>query len=71
MLKYTGSLNSARLLELFGLLAFLLMSSIAASEEYPSKPLTVVVGFGVGGSADRMARSMSTFLATELGQPVR
>jgi len=41
-----------------------------AAEEYPSQPITMVVGFGVGGSADGMARAMSSFLTDELGQPV-
>jgi tripartite-type tricarboxylate transporter receptor subunit TctC len=42
-----------------------------SAKNFPNKPLTVVVGFGVGGSADRMARSMSSYLAEELGQPVQ
>jgi tripartite-type tricarboxylate transporter receptor subunit TctC len=41
------------------------------AQEFPDQPVTVVVGFGVGGSADRMARAMSRQLAEELGQPVR
>lgn len=39
--------------------------------QFPEKPLDFVVGFGVGGSADRMARTMSSFLSEELGQPIR
>jgi len=41
------------------------------ADDYPARPVTVVVGFGVGGSADRMARTMSTFIAAALGQPVQ
>ncbi len=41
------------------------------SAEYPNRPVTFVVAFGVGGSADRMTRTMSTFIADALGQPVR
>jgi len=41
------------------------------ADNYPNKPLSVVVGFGVGGSADRMARAVSPYLAKELGQPVQ
>lgn len=41
------------------------------AQEFPSQPFTVVVGFGVGGSVDRMTRSVSTYLAAELGQPVQ
>ena len=39
--------------------------------EFPDRPVTIVVAFGVGGSADRMTRTMSTFIAEALGQPVR
>lgn len=42
-----------------------------AFAEYPDKPINFVVGFGIGGSADRMTRSMSSFLMEELGQPIR
>ena len=44
-----------------------LFSTSSQAKEYPSKPVNLVVGFGIGGSADRMARSMSTFLSDELG----
>ncbi len=39
--------------------------------DFPDRPVTIVVGFGVGGSSDRMARSMSNYIAAELGQPVQ
>lgn len=39
--------------------------------EYPDKAVTLVVGFGVGGSADRMTRSISSFLSDKLDQAVR
>lgn len=45
------------------------LPSVAA--DYPERPVTFVVGFGVGGSADRMTRMMSTFIAEALGQPVQ
>ncbi len=41
------------------------------AQEFPSQPFTLVVGFGVGGSVDRMTRTVSTYLAEELGQPVQ
>jgi putative tricarboxylic transport membrane protein len=41
------------------------------ADDYPDRPVTFVVGFGVGGSTDRMARAMSTFIADALGQPVQ
>jgi putative tricarboxylic transport membrane protein len=39
--------------------------------DFPTRPLTIVVGFGVGGSSDRMTRAMSNHFAEELGQPVQ
>ena len=39
--------------------------------DFPLRPVTIIVAFGVGGSADRMTRSMSPFLANMLGQPVQ
>ena len=56
--------------QVFSVSLLLLCVSVAA-EDYPEQPITMVVGFGVGGSADRMARAMSSFVADELGQPVQ
>ncbi len=56
---------------LFILLTLLVLPCFATAEAYPSRPLTIVVGFGVGGSADRMTRAVAPFLAQELGQPVQ
>ena len=49
----------------------LLYSTNLKADNYPSKPINVVVGFGIGGSADRMTRSMSTFLSDEIGQRIK
>ena len=43
----------------------------AAADDYPVRPVTFVVAFGIGGSADRMTRAMSTFIGEALGQPVQ
>lgn len=47
-----------------------LVPMAASADDYPSRPVTFVVGFGVGGSADRTARALAQFLPEELGQPV-
>ena len=57
-------------------LAFILGLSIACgpsafADDYPNRPITIVVGFGVGGSADRMTRAMSSYIADAIGQPVQ
>ena len=43
----------------------------AFAGDYPERPITIVVAFGVGGSADRMTRTLSTYLAEAIGQPVQ
>ena len=52
-------------------LVFCLGVESVLADEYPDEPLTMVVAFGVGGSADRLARTVAPFLAEELGQPVQ
>jgi len=42
----------------------------AAAENWPSQPVNFVVGFGVGGSADRVSRLLAQYISPELGQPV-
>ncbi|SEL19196.1 Tripartite-type tricarboxylate transporter, receptor component TctC [Colwellia chukchiensis] len=54
----------------------LFFSHIAFAQEesedvFPNRPITMVVGFGVGGGTDQMARSLSKYYAEELGQPVQ
>lgn len=51
--------------------AVLIVMAPAVQAAYPEKPVTLVVGFGVGGSADRMTRSVSSFLSDKLDQAVR
>lgn len=41
-----------------------------AEDAWPDEPITIVVPFNAGGSADRMARSLSGPLGEELGVPV-
>ena len=43
----------------------------AADDDYPDRPVTFVVGFGYGGSADRMTRLMAQYVGEALGQPVQ
>ena len=53
------------------LLLLLLLPVAAPADDYPERPITIVVAFGVGGSADRMTRAVSTYLGEAIGQPVQ
>ncbi|MDO8370337.1 MAG: tripartite tricarboxylate transporter substrate binding protein [Polaromonas sp.] len=53
-----------------GLLAFLLLASSASAQNFPAKPLRIVVPFGAGGVADLTARTVAQKLGELLGQPV-
>jgi tripartite-type tricarboxylate transporter receptor subunit TctC len=52
------------------LAAFLVMAANAAAQTYPSRPITLVVGFAPGGGTDTVARVMQKRLAEYLGQSV-
>ena len=56
----------------FGALAALLClstSTVAQTTEWPSRTVTVVVGFDAGGVTDVMARVFAKYLQKDLGQP--
>lgn len=51
--------------------ASLAMVLPASADSYPERPLNMVVGFGTGGSADRLARLMSGYISEEIGVPIQ
>lgn len=52
-------------------LALLLLAAGASAQDaYPSKPVTLVMPYAVGGGADLMARALADSMRKSLGQPV-
>ncbi len=47
-----------------------LVSQIAMAQTYPSRPITINVGFSAGGPLDTVARIMGERMRTSVGQPV-
>jgi tripartite-type tricarboxylate transporter receptor subunit TctC len=52
------------------LIGFGIMASSAAAQSYPTKPITIVVGYGAGGTTDTGVRHLAQKLAPVLGVPV-
>lgn len=55
---------------LLGLAAAAMLPLAAAAQDYPTKPVTIVVPFPPGGSTDLLARKIGEAISGSLGQPV-
>ena len=51
-------------------LAFALTAPWASAQDYPTRPVKVIVPFGVGGNTDAAARALGAKLGTRWGHPV-
>lgn len=59
-----------KLQKIFGVVVLCAISSFAAAQGYPNKPIKLVVPFAAGGSSDAAARPIADRLGTLLGQTV-
>ena len=50
-------------------LAMGLAASAAVAQDYPSRPVKILVGFGPGGLGDIVTRSVAQKLSAQMGQP--
>ena len=55
---------------LFTAIAVAACTVSATAEVYPSRPVSVVVGYAAGGPTDSIARVVAEYMKTSLGQPV-
>lgn len=54
-------------------LAFAMLAMVAvpgSAQDYPTQPITVIVGFGPGGATDTLARIVAKYSDKYLGQPM-
>lgn len=62
--------KAKRILSILGLSITLGFGGTASANEYPTKPITLLVPFAAGGTTDIIARVIADPLGKELGQPV-
>jgi tripartite-type tricarboxylate transporter receptor subunit TctC len=62
------------MMQRFLVIALSLLSSLgngpALAQNYPTRPITMIVGYGAGGSTDLAARIVASHMEKTLGQPV-
>lgn len=64
-------LIGAAALSLTSALSYLMTPDVAhAASDYPNKPITLLIPYPPGGSADMLARPLGAVLQKELGQPI-
>lgn len=52
------------------LMLFVIFPTLAEAQEYPTKPVTLVIPMGAGGSHDLTARAVTSVAVDYLGQPI-
>ena len=62
--------TSVRIIGIFALVSLLLSPMVASASSFPSRPITLVLPVGAGGSHDLHARGITSIIADILGQPM-
>jgi tripartite-type tricarboxylate transporter receptor subunit TctC len=57
-------------MRLFAALLLAAMAGQASAQDWPQRPIRLLVGFGAGGGTDILARIIAPTMGTALGQPV-
>src|SRR5687768_13343214 len=65
-----SSTRSPEMQKIVAIFAFALFTVPAAAQEYPNKPIRIVVGYSAGGGNDIIVRVMAPELSKGLGQAV-
>lgn len=52
------------------LFCLVLMPTIARAQDWPTRPIQIILSSGAGGTADILARMIGEQLSSSLGQPV-
>src|SRR5689334_227044 len=55
---------------LAALLGLLLTATLASAQDYPARPITLVVPYAAGGGNDVIARTVTARMSTQLGQQI-
>ena len=69
-IRFAGVPRLARGLALIGLTALALGATLAGAQDFPSRPIRMIVGFPPGGSNDIMARIVAPQMGNVLGVQV-
>lgn len=62
--------SSRSVCSVLSIAALLLLGSAAGAQEYPAKPVRIIVPFTAGGGTDILARGLAQRLSERIGQPV-
>ena len=54
----------------FASVVFAVLSGVAVAQDYPTKPITLIVPWPAGGSTDIVLRVMAEVASKDLGQPI-